>query len=46
MFNKSQRVDFQQVEIEERRVVLAVLDLGFDAVTKAGPVEMVVALAE
>lgn len=40
------RMDLEQVEVDERRVVLAAADLGFDSVAPAGPVEVVGSLAE
>ena len=40
------RMDLQQVEVDQRRVVLAAADLGFHAVAQAGPVEVIGTLAE
>ena len=40
------RVDLEQVEVQERRVVFAAVDLGLDAVAAAGPIELVAPFAE
>ncbi len=38
--------EMKQVEVDERRVVFAAVDLGFHAIAAAGPVEVIGALAE
>ena len=40
------RMELEQIEIQQRHVVLAAVHLGLDAVAAAGPIELVMPFAE